>query len=482
MRAHLVVVVVVINAVAGGCPGRPQPPRPPVPDAGPQLPGACADDTNKPVTPAPGSIYFGTRAPTLVPLDAAQQNAVVGVTDTSSTGAFCSGSLITDTVVLTALHCTVGVPPAQLVVLFGPDDLNPILSLSPVEKRETDDNTDLAILRLDHAPANDIDVRPIPITLDAPATGDIGTLVENAGFGETEGTNHGRFFVTERFDGFDAQFIQVNGEGSRGVCFGDSGGPIMHVGPEGDVRVLGALSFGDAACMHVDNYSRVDTVRATFIEPLTGPTPVGLPQACGADVTVTGSCNVEQALATYCDAGNVVRDACGIGEICGANASGQFRCIAVADNPCGAVATYGACDGDTLSWCDNGVVKTRDCLACDERCILAAPEQGFACVASDCGALDHLGQCDGNTSRWCDNFGQAAQEDCAAEGTTCEFLGQQLGNYCLDQQTCQGHNYQGDCAGTVLTWCEDNELNTVDCAAQGLQCVFIDAATGNDCQ
>ncbi len=473
----------VVLVVVAGCPG-----RDPTTAEGEgegegegDLPAACALDTNRPVAAAPGSIYFGTRTPTLVPLDAAQQNAVVAISDTVTDGAFCSGTLISDDVVMTAVHCTVDDSAVSLRVLFGADDLHPILTLNVLEKHETDADTDVSILTLEHAPADDIPVTPIPIAVDPPQNDDVGVLVENAGFGENEdGGFAGRFFVTELLDGFDRAFIQVNGEGQRGVCFGDSGGPSFRVTAAGDVRVLGALSFGDAECTFVDNYARADAIRS-FIEDVTGPTPVAASQACPADVTAEGSCDVHQGIATYCEAGVVVHDACGVGDICGADASGNKRCVPIADNACGAVSGYGTCDGQTLTWCDGGAVKERDCEACGERCALLSPDEGFSCVPSDCGDLDRLGECDGAVSKWCDALGQVVTEDCGAEGTTCEFLGDVLGNYCLDQDACQGFDYQGACDGTVLTWCEDNALNTVDCADTGGTCIHVDDATGFDC-
>lgn len=447
-----------------------------------ELPPQCREPTNKTVGSQPGAIYFGTRQPTLVPLDAAQVNAVVGISDRFSAGAFCSGTLVSDTVVLTAQHCTVGSDATDLVVLIGEDELAPLLEVAVVEKRETDDVTDMALLRLGHPPADVVDVRPIPITLAPPSADDIGTLLEQAGYGDTHDGSEGRYFVTELFDGLDATYITVNGEGRRGVCFGDSGGPTMHVSAQGDVRVLGVLSFGDPECMNSDNYSRVDQQRA-FIEALTGPTPTGEPEPCPASIDAAGSCNVEQALATYCEAGLVVRDACGTDEICGENASGERRCIPVAANPCGAVSAFGECDGETLRFCDDGVVKERDCVACAERCLLASTTEGFACVPSTCGDLDETGVCDGAVSRWCDEHGQLAEYDCAADGQTCRFLGPILGNYCYDEAACEGLTYQGRCNGTVLTWCEDNEVLQYDCADDAQACVDSgDTETGFVCE
>lgn len=453
--------------------------------AGPGAGGAvnpmCALPTNKSAVALPGAIYFGTRAPTLVPLDDAQQNAVVGITDRFTAGTFCSGALISEDVVLTAQHCVEGYDDDDLVILFGVDEFDPLLEIASINIRATDPDTDIALIRLESAPPLDV-ARPLPIAIEPPDASDIGTLVEAAGYGDTQDGSEGRYFVTELFDSFDAGFITVDGQGERGVCFGDSGGPLMQVSDAGDVRVLGVLSYGDEECTNIDNFARADAQRA-FIEEMTGPTPVGVPEPCGASVTVEGACSVEQALVTYCEDGVIVRDACGADEICARipNATSTVRCIPHDANPCGAVTRFGSCGGEdveTLTWCDADVVRVRACAACGERCLLASDVDGFACVPSDCGTLDEAGVCDGDVSLWCDEAARRQEEECE-DG--CAFLGPVLGNYCYDAVACEGHTYQGSCDGDVLTWCEDNEVNVVDCADDGTFCVFVDDELGFIC-
>lgn len=255
----------------------------------------------------------------------------------------------------------------------------------------------------------------------------------------------------------------------------------MRVADEGDVRVYGVLSTGGPGCANLDNFSRTDVQRA-FIEVLTGPTPTAEPEPCPATINGQGSCSIEQALATFCQAGLVVHDACAANEICGDDGAGNFRCIALAANPCGSVSRFGECDGQTLRWCDDDTVTERECVECAERCQRASPTQGFACVASDCGDLDETGICQGTLWRRCNRLGHAEEHDCADDGQTCQFVGPIQGNDCYDADACRGLTYQGACSGTVLAWCQDGEVLQGDCADSGAQCVFIDDDTGSICQ
>src|SRR5262245_9484855 len=229
-------------------------------------------------------VTHGTRLPTFVPLGADQIMAVVGVTEGTPTDAICSGTLIAPTWVLTAKHCTEGEPATGFWALFGEDDIHPDLAIAVVEKHEHPDH-DMTLLELDRDATTQIMVRPIPIPLFDLSNADIGRMLEQAGYGQTEtGNTNGRFFVAEPLYGFaemDDRDLSVDGMNMHGVCFGDSGGPSLAIAPEGDVRAMGALSYGDESCMGIDTYARTDFARA-WIEQYTGPTPTAGPQPCGS--------------------------------------------------------------------------------------------------------------------------------------------------------------------------------------------------------
>ena len=389
----------------------------------------CLARTNKPFGSA-GGVYYGTRDPSHVRLTPAQKRAVVGVGSGQPPGASCSGTLIADDVVLTATHCTEGTRATSFYVTFGVDDEQPELVIAATQKTEHPE-LDIAMLRLASRPADRIDVVPIAAFAGTLSQADAGELFEQAGFGQTEaGYSNGRFFVAEPFIGFEqGGYLRVNGEGRHGVCFGDSGGPSLRQTPEGDVRVMGALSWGDESCMGVDRYTRTDLVQdwiADFAGPI--PTPGQTTPGCGS-VTSTGRCSPDGTVAEFCSDGRLVQDACGAAEVCGGTRDGA-RCIPASDDPCGGVTAFGTCSDNVLTWCDGGTVRTRDCGVCgDDVCGLVDNAVGFACKEDPCAGLDYLGSCDGSVARWCDE-GEVKTLDCSQQGDTCGFVNDEIGFYC----------------------------------------------------
>ncbi len=337
----------------------------------------CVEGPRKPLGVRAG-IVNGTRAPNLVPLGLEQRRAVVGIGQVGVTGAFCSGTLISERVVLTATHCTDGIPGTQLRIIFGEDDLSPELVVPVANKREHPIQ-DLALLTTASAPSAQLAVQPIPIYLGTLTAADQGRDVETAGYGDTESSEWGRFFAIELLVSVDAQTFTVDGQGFRGVCFGDSGGPAFLVAPEGDPRTLGDLSEGDAECGNQDTFVRADVLRP-WIEETTGPTP---------------------------GAGNL---------------------------PCQGLGLVGACSDNVVRWCEAGVVVTRDCGQCGETCLYLGGRQGYDCSVDPlaCGELDYLGRCEGAVSEWCNEENRRERLDCAAQGQICRYIDAETGYYCAD--------------------------------------------------
>ena len=375
------------------------------------------------------AVFFGTRSPSHVVLSTAQQRAVIGLQEGGSGGSVCSGTLITDTVVLTATHCTRGTRANRFQVLFGVDDRDPEAVIDVVEKTEHP-NHDIAMLRLSRSARSAVDVAPIAAFAGILTEASRGEIFEQAGYGATEtGGGNGRFFVAEVFDGIEDDTLRVNGEGRHGVCFGDSGGPSLRQTDAGDVRVMGALSWGDESCVGVDRYTRVDLVQdwiAAFAGPI--PLPGSSTEGCGS-VDERGGCSPDARVVEYCDNGLLRTVACSGIEVCADSDAGK-RCIPVADNPCGAATDFGSCENEVLTWCDDGVARTRDCRACGgDVCGLVDNVAGYACVEDACGGIDFRGVCDGDVARWCSD-GALQERDCAQSGSTCGFVDDDSGYFC----------------------------------------------------
>ncbi len=77
------------------------------------------------------------------------------------------------------------------------------------------------------------------------------------------------------------------------------------------------------------------------------------------------------------------------------------------------------------------------------------------------------GRCSGNKLIWCEGQ-QVNQKDCAAEGKTCA-LDSSTGRYaCLSSSTppadsCQGETFEGRCSGNTVIWCEDGQVKQQSC-------------------
>ena len=389
-------------------------PPPPGTDGGP-------DDRPDPPTPRDEcgdtrlstSVYYGTLEPTYLPMTPGQVMAV---------GAFggCSGTLIAPTWVLTAEHCGLG---SGARFCIGPEPSSPEHCFGAARVIDNP-RGDMTLVELsESAVARVPGVVPVPILTEDLDDGWIGRTAEAAGYGRTEtGSSGTRKFTAEPIVSLSGDTLTIDGEGRRGVCFGDSGGPVMVIASDGTVRVAGDLSNGDGSCVGRDNYTRVDVYR-DWIEGYTGPTVVeGAP--CG-DIDAVGRCMDSTAM--WCAADELATERCE--GICGWDeAAGGFRCIEGPD-PCGGVDAFGSCEGGVARWCESGVARSRDCGACGETCQIVPEVGGVYCAPDPCEGLDYQGRCNGDVAEWCDD-GEHKTKDCAAEGKTCGWVSEELGYYC----------------------------------------------------
>jgi LAS superfamily LD-carboxypeptidase LdcB len=100
--------------------------------------------------------------------------------------------------------------------------------------------------------------------------------------------------------------------------------------------------------------------------------------------------------------------------------------------PCNGLTLYGYCDRNTVVYCKDGVVKKMDCTPNERACTWISAEQGHDCVARSllpCGDVDYKGRCDGEILSFCDN-GALRKMDCPARG----------GNHCRLESEAAGYN------------------------------------------
>lgn len=378
----------------------------PRPDAGP----VCEGDERR-----SRLVFYGTREPTAMPLRPGQLLAI-------GNWSGCTGTFITDQWVLTAAHCRTRVG-ANFCV--GTDPANPNVCFQAAEVRNHP-SLDLTLVRMTR-PASSLmpELEPIPIMTERLDSSWIGRTAEAAGYGRRQdGTSGIREFTAQPIVAISSQFVVIDGQGMRGVCFGDSGGPVMGLASDSTVRVLGDLSYGDPSCTGRDNYARAD-VAVEWIESFTGPTPVA-GGACGR-VTPEGDCTGDMAL--WCRDGALATELCQGDTRCGWDAAeAGYRCIRGAD-PCDGLTAVGECRGTVATWCEGGAVRSRDCAPCGEVCGQVPAVGGVYCRPDPCGGVDYLGECRGNVAVWCDN-GNLQMRDCGS-GAICRYVDDTIGYFCV---------------------------------------------------
>ena len=159
-------------------------------------------------------------------------------------GGSCSGTLVSPKVVLTAKHCTEGVGPSSVWVMFG--------------HIANDDGTWIQAVAIDNHPSTDISMiemaepgptDPIPLWEDAYTQETVGTPVRIVGFGVTgewqSDSGRKREGMTELYD-YDGEVMYVGATGSK-TCYGDSGGSA-YMSKDGVEHVAGVISFGTDIC------------------------------------------------------------------------------------------------------------------------------------------------------------------------------------------------------------------------------------------
>jgi hypothetical protein len=205
--------------------------------------------------------------------------------------AFCSGSLVADTVFLTAAHCLAFFPPdADLFVTFDPDLLDHLSKVRPLIPATgfaahpaytslpfgTGVTPDIGVVLL---PRNStkriapVQLPPEGYLTELKASGDLhGQLFVNVGYGvSAEPTGPPRFSSDGKrksslslFMALQPQWLGLlmneNATGEGGDCFGDSGSPkFLEGNPD---LIVAIVVWGDVVCRATSWDYRLDTPEA----------------------------------------------------------------------------------------------------------------------------------------------------------------------------------------------------------------------------
>ncbi|MCA9566150.1 MAG: S1 family peptidase, partial [Myxococcales bacterium] len=171
---------------------------------------------------------------------------------------FCTATLIDNDVAITAQHCIEGTYPVESM-RFGMGDPSNPRALIPVHSAPYHGTRDVALLLLQQDAVSLVpEAEPLPFLRSQPDQSLVGTSVEAAGYGQTNNGEDGRFFVTVELTEIQADWLVVNGWGQQGICFGDSGGPLLIHVDNGEPVIAGVESHGDSSCLDQDFETRLD--------------------------------------------------------------------------------------------------------------------------------------------------------------------------------------------------------------------------------
>lgn len=456
-------------------------------EARPQnLPLACADldyptygaDNGLFATSASGLVE-GSFDPSLVPLTPGQVRALVSMWVTAPDAPICTATFVGPTLLVTAAHCIQSGETYH--IRMGADPATDGAERLDVVELSVHPRLDLAWLRVDREPSSG--VTPVAVSERLVDAGRVGEIVEAAGQGKRFDGDSGLRFRLTPIISAPPEELWVDGAGRGGLCFGDSGGPLLAVSPtDGRVEVLAVLSAGAGDCIGVDIFQQLGAAPSFLPDDRTprSQTPTTCVGPSGR-ISAAGRCLDDGTLETCVD-GQWTSTACDAGLVCDYLPVLDERICVASAQRCGGVPDTGRCEEDVLTWCDDrGQVQVRDCGACGESCEFSAETQRFSCRPSLCDTLGKAGHCAGDVLEYCDEVGRFRQLDCTQFGQACGTA-DGVSRCFVQPGTCDRIGFRGECLGDVAVFCDaGGDLRWENCAVFGDTCGFIDDEIGFFC-
>ncbi len=220
----------------------------------------------------------------------------------------CTGTLIAPTTVLTAAHCLQSYGSQFRVIPIDKVQAGNQYHLDSTQQSNVVDFVlhekwtgvvgsdypyDLAMLYLDQ-PIDGVDFYDL---IDQNSSKYLGKDLKAIGFGRTDASDY--FSVGKKMS-TDLRLMTNNRgilrsestQSYSGICFGDSGGPLLMIDTDGKPRILGVASYVKNNCSqssyHIDVSMHLDWIISNLISPLVGTRGILNNQTCQ---TLTQICN-----------------------------------------------------------------------------------------------------------------------------------------------------------------------------------------------